>query len=81
MQTAEFMNFDGKWCSVGIAAALDHHEGRDFRCEECHGRVWAHRDYIDGASRHFAHAEAHNGCSLKSYSFSGIKSPHPNALE
>jgi hypothetical protein len=71
---------DAEWRVIGIADALGMYKGALRRCIECHGPMEAHGPYNDGARPHFAHKKAHSGCSLKSNSFSGVSSPHPDAL-
>jgi hypothetical protein len=71
----------GEWISRTIDEALRLHRDRELRCSECHGRVRAHHQAVDGSMRaHFEHFQRHEGCSRGSC-FCGIKSAHPKALK
>ena len=50
------------------------------RCIECGGRVWSHKPYHNGTPPHFEHVRSNKGCSLIPYSFTGVRSRHPEAL-
>jgi hypothetical protein len=67
------------WETIGISEALER-RGDPMRCKECHGGLVPHKKYSTGARAHFEHHKAHSGCSTKKYTFSGVKSLHPEAL-
>ena len=71
----------GQWVASTIEDALGTLSGHDMRCTECHGQVRAHKAYNNGVAAHFEHYNAHAGCSQISSTFSGVHSPHPNALK
>ncbi|WP_299025142.1 hypothetical protein [uncultured Sulfitobacter sp.] len=71
--------FAGVWVEVSIEQALQFDPKPLLRCAECHGRVFAHKDYADGAAAAFAHKAAHSGCSTKS-TFDGVQTRHPDAI-
>jgi hypothetical protein len=68
------------WHAVSVEEALSF-GAEDMRCIECHGRVCAHKEYINGVAAHFEHIRAHPGCSQIPTSFSGVKSRHPEAIK
>jgi hypothetical protein len=80
MQFAEEKIAD-KWSEINIKDALALDFKTNLRCRGCHGRVYAHKDYSEGAKAQFVHEQAHSGCHLTGYIFSGRRSPHPNAIE
>ncbi|WP_299412863.1 hypothetical protein [uncultured Sulfitobacter sp.] len=45
--------FAGVWGEVSIEQALQFDPKPLLRCAECHGRVFAHKDYADGAAAAF----------------------------
>jgi len=71
---------DGQWAKIHIAEALASYKGQDMRCIECGGRVWSHKPYHNGTPPHFEHVRSNKGCSLIPYSFTGVRSRHPEAL-
>jgi hypothetical protein len=71
----------GNWVPISIGDALDALKGEDMRCSACHGRMWPHKKYSNGTPAHFEHATAHSGCPQSGYHYTGIKSPHPDALK
>lgn len=71
----------GQWLRVDITYALKLGKNIEMRCPECHGRVRAHKLGTTGQRPHFEHRLTHTGCSLKRSTFSGHRSPHPDALE
>ena len=74
------MKRDGQWTKVHIAQALPL-KGQDMRCIECGGRVWSHKQHPNGTPPHFEHVRTNKGCSLILYTYSGVRSPHPDALK
>jgi hypothetical protein len=67
------------WRRVPVSAALARPNALT-RCIECHGAVRLHVAGPGGVPRaHAEHREGHEGCSLGHY-FSGVRSPHPNAV-
>ena len=70
----------GAWETIGIEEALGTYKGEPMRCVECHGQMYPHRAYVDGARAHFEHKYAHLGCSTKP-TFQPPKSMHPKAIK
>jgi hypothetical protein len=71
----------GNWVPISIEDALDALKREDMRCSACHGRLWPHKKYSNGTSAHFEHASAHSGCPQSGYHYTGIESPHADALK
>jgi hypothetical protein len=66
----------GEWIRITIEDALNRHFDKKMRCPACHGRVKAMRASVNGVQPHFEH---HAACP-RGDSYSGIPSPHPDAL-
>jgi hypothetical protein len=69
----------GEWVRITIEDALNRHSDKKMRCPACHGRVNAIPRSVNGVRAHFEHHAGHAGCP-RGDSYSGIPSPHPDAL-
>lgn len=75
------LQVSGGWSPITIYQALELNPDKVKRCPECLGQVNAHQASVDGIMRaHFEHRRAHDGCSLKPRTFSGVRALHPDAL-
>ena len=70
----------GKWQTVSLDEARGTFRDAPIRCPACHGAVYVAGHYTGGDKFFFAHRKRHSGCPLLSRGFSGMPSPHPDAL-
>ncbi|MCJ2099294.1 hypothetical protein [Methylobacterium sp. E-046] len=79
-QTCE-AKIEGMWRPVSLDEAVDRYPLAVKRCPACHGRVSINGSYSGrGFGKSMTHRKAHSGCPLKSETYSGMPSPHPQAL-
>ena len=79
-QTCE-VKIEGVWRAISLDEAAAHHTMSVKRCPACHGRVAINGTYSGpNVLRRLYHRRAHSGCPLKSETYSGTPSPHPQAL-
>lgn len=80
MDYAETKSRTGEWFSISIEDALAARKtkpGTLFRCRECGGQVYPHREAVGYQAARFEHKHAHAGCSLIEATFGGVSYDHP----
>jgi hypothetical protein len=70
----------GDWQTVTIAQAHNHHRSEAKRCSACHGPVYVFGTYTSKNRLGLMHRKGHKGCPFSGRGFSGISTPHPDAL-
>ena len=75
------VRIEGKWRLVSLDEAVSRYADAVKRCPACYGRVSVNGAY-SGLSfgKTMRHWRAHSGCPPKPETFSGTRSPHPQAL-
>ena len=69
------------WCAVSLGEAALRHLMATKRCPACHGQVMILGAYGSlTVRRTMSHRRSHSGCPLKSDTYTGTPSPHPQAL-
>lgn len=68
------------WRTMSLAEAQTDHRDALKRCSACHGRVIINGSYTGKVRLVMMHRRAHDGCPLQPKVYSGIPSPHPDAL-
>jgi hypothetical protein len=74
--TCEARKPGGGWHEVGLAEAKLLPSTAEKRCPVCGGAV-----YIYPKPEQFEHVVAHSGCPRSGSHFTGVPSPHPQALQ
>lgn len=75
------VRIEGKWRLVSLDEAVRRYADAVKRCPACHGRVSINGAYSGPSfGKTMTHRRAHSGCPLKPETFSGMLSPHPQAL-
>lgn len=70
-----------QWLAVDLAEAVSSHVKAEKRCPACHGRVSIAGTYTATNKRVIVHRRNHEGCRLIPALFSGVPSPHPEAVD
>jgi len=78
-QTCE-VKVEGAWRPVSLAEARRLYTMAPKRCPACHGQVSLAGSYVGAGSLILQHRRAHGGCPLKSETYTGVPTPHPQAL-
>lgn len=72
---------DGFWRVASLNEAAVHYSAALKRCPACHGRVMILGAYSrPDVRRSMSHRKPHGGCPLKTDTYTGTPSPHPQAL-
>ena len=80
LQTCE-VKIESEWRAVSLTEAAVDHVTAVKRCPACHGRVMILGAYSGPTVRRtMSHRRSHTGCPLKSDTYSGTPSPHPQAI-
>ncbi|MBP1183800.1 hypothetical protein JOE48_005764 [Methylobacterium sp. PvR107] len=78
-QTCE-VKVEGTWRSTTLVEARGLYSMVPKRCPACHGQVIVSGSYIGAGRLNLQHRRSHTGCPIKSETYSGRPSPHPQAL-
>lgn len=68
------------WHTVSLSEAKGVYAMSPKRCAACHGQVIVAGTYTQGSRLKIQHRRTHVGCPLIPQTYSGIPSPHPQAL-
>lgn len=71
---------DEGWLAVDLKEARGRYAMAVKRCPACHGPVNVAGTYTAATRLSMAHRRAHDGCPVNLSGFSGMASPHPQAL-
>ncbi|MCJ2023920.1 hypothetical protein [Methylobacterium sp. J-067] len=71
---------DGEWMLMSVAEAHIHHRAAKKRCPACHGQVRTHGTYVAQQRVAMTHLRSHDGCPRIVQRYTGVPTPHPEAL-
>ncbi|ACB28302.1 hypothetical protein Mrad2831_6381 (plasmid) [Methylobacterium radiotolerans JCM 2831] len=78
-QTCE-VRVEGAWCLASLTEVRRLYTMAQKRCPACHGQIMIAGSYIGSGRQKLRHRRSHTGCPLKSDTYIGTSSPHPQAL-